>query len=713
MARIYSMNSRAGGPLPTWIPPKFSQRFETLAAQKSHCKIAVTTAVASWLANIPLLLTPPLSSDVVDDELQDLDVEVKLSPDVVATSLPPEMLLNHGLWRWVSQPRWDVEQDDAIVGLLLIVAADEVYMLAHHLIVDAAAQLSLSLAIWMSASLSLSLCLLNLMMNDDPGWGLLMTIEVPVDKVDGDVVADDVSAAVVSSWWPCCRCCCCSCCPNDGRWCLWCPLGAQVTRCIEELVEDWWVMLVEPVAQPLTDVVVLNHADDAGDVHVLRRWRQVVVNDVRCLPWCLLHEGQDGCLSSHDDAVEDAPWCCWRNLLLVVRWLQLDVSCPPVVAAPNCWARWYHDEAVEVEDGVVGSVGQVWWIWWCCAGDVDEVVERTDGVVVRPWLLMLVLLKGTLTKHLMLLVEKMLLFGQADEVFLWWCCPCWPLRWPHVVDEVVEMFQHWRLHVEVDWCAVSQEEVAAEVAVVVEQWCWRCLMYVVVAKYEVDGELVELSDHAFLVDDKRLMLRKHWCCRWPSWCWHHCWQHGHVVVLLWLLLVVDEVDVVVLDVEVEQALHVVDQVLLDVVEVGTCWARCLRLCWFRKWPRKMEDERKEEDGRYHDGLCCPSSSSLWWLSSLLLSILFSFTFFFFHLPFLLLYRFLYLRLFLLLRCRCWHHGSSCKRELQQGPCIHQSKVIISSRSAGRHCCHHSSFQINSGTCFQQILAKFQPILADF
>ena len=41
--------------------------------------------------------------------------------------------------------------------------------------------------------------------------------------------------------------------------------------------------------------------------------------------------------------------------------------------------------------------------------------------------------------------------------------------WPHVVDEVVEVLQDGRLDVEVDRCAVGQEEDAAEVVVVVEQ----------------------------------------------------------------------------------------------------------------------------------------------------------------------------------------------------------------------------------------------------
>ena len=41
--------------------------------------------------------------------------------------------------------------------------------------------------------------------------------------------------------------------------------------------------LVEPVAQALADVRVLDHADDAGDVHVLRRAHQVEVDDVAAL----------------------------------------------------------------------------------------------------------------------------------------------------------------------------------------------------------------------------------------------------------------------------------------------------------------------------------------------------------------------------------------------------------------------------------------------
>ena len=39
----------------------------------------------------------------------------------------------------------------------------------------------------------------------------------------------------------------------------------------KNLVENEWVMLMKPVAQPLADVGVLNHADDAGDVRVLQR----------------------------------------------------------------------------------------------------------------------------------------------------------------------------------------------------------------------------------------------------------------------------------------------------------------------------------------------------------------------------------------------------------------------------------------------------------
>ena len=75
-----------------------------------------------------------------------------------------------GLWLlMLRNPSDVVKQVDAAVGLLLTIAVDEVYMMAHHLVVDvAAAQLSLLLRIWMSAS-SLSLCFLNLMTNNEPG----------------------------------------------------------------------------------------------------------------------------------------------------------------------------------------------------------------------------------------------------------------------------------------------------------------------------------------------------------------------------------------------------------------------------------------------------------------------------------------------------------------------------------------------------------------
>ena len=48
----------------------------------------------------------------------------------------------------------------------------------------------------------------------------------------------------------------------------------------EELAEDCWVMLLEPDAQPLSNVDMLNHADDAHDVHMLRMIDEVVVHDV-------------------------------------------------------------------------------------------------------------------------------------------------------------------------------------------------------------------------------------------------------------------------------------------------------------------------------------------------------------------------------------------------------------------------------------------------
>ena len=87
------------------------------------------------------------------------------------------------------------------------------------------------------------------------------------------------------------------------------------------------------------------------------------------------------------------------------------------------------------------------------------------------------------------------------------------MRWFHVVDEVVEMLQRCCLHVEVGRCAVGQKEDGVELVVVAEQ-CWRCcLVEVVVADLEVDGQLVELMDDVLLIDRKRLMLRKHRCCR--------------------------------------------------------------------------------------------------------------------------------------------------------------------------------------------------------
>ena len=51
------------------------------------------------------------------------------------------------------------------------------------------------------------------------------------------------------------------------------------------------------------------------------------------------------------------------------------------------------------------------------------------------------------------------------------------------------MLQHWCVDVEVDRCAVGQEEDGVELVVVVEQR-WRCcLVEVVVADLEADGQL--------------------------------------------------------------------------------------------------------------------------------------------------------------------------------------------------------------------------------
>ena len=46
-------------------------------------------------------------------------------------------------------------------------------------------------------------------------------------------------------------------------------------------MKNLWVMLLKPVAQPLANVDMLNHADDAHDVDVLGVVDEVVVHDVR------------------------------------------------------------------------------------------------------------------------------------------------------------------------------------------------------------------------------------------------------------------------------------------------------------------------------------------------------------------------------------------------------------------------------------------------
>ena len=165
---------------------------------------------------------------------------------------------------------------------------------------------------------------------------------------------------------------------------------------------------------------------------------------------------------------------------------------------------------------------------------------------------------------------------------------CWCSRW-----DASSLESRIALDVEVDRCAVGQEEDAVELVVLVEQCWWCCLIEMVVADLEADGKLVELVDDVVLVDDKRLMLRKNRCPCWSGWCWHHCWWHGHVDVLLLLMLVVEEVAVVVLDAE-EQAFDVVDQALLNAVEVVTCWARCSRLCWFSNGSGRWEMNRRKE-----------------------------------------------------------------------------------------------------------------------
>ena len=95
-----------------------------------------------------------LSVDVVD-ALKDNDVnDGELSTDA-AGQLMMLIIEPYGLWLLMlrNPSDVDVEQDDAAVGLLLTVAVGEVYTLAHHLVVVAAAQLSWSSRIWTSASL--------------------------------------------------------------------------------------------------------------------------------------------------------------------------------------------------------------------------------------------------------------------------------------------------------------------------------------------------------------------------------------------------------------------------------------------------------------------------------------------------------------------------------------------------------------------------------
>ena len=69
--------------------------------------------------------------------------------------------------------------------------------------------------------------------------------------------------------------------------------------------------LMEPVAQSLADVRMLDHADDAGDVRVLRRAPKVEIDDVAGLKGSVSDEVERCHRCSHDDAVEVAPLSCW------------------------------------------------------------------------------------------------------------------------------------------------------------------------------------------------------------------------------------------------------------------------------------------------------------------------------------------------------------------------------------------------------------------
>ena len=72
-------------------------------------------------------------------------------------------------------------------------------------------------------------------------------------------------------------------------------------------MKDLRMMLLKPDPEPLSNVNMLGHADDAGDVRMFGMADEIVVDDVcRCPRW-VLHEAQYVRWRSHDDAVEKPP----------------------------------------------------------------------------------------------------------------------------------------------------------------------------------------------------------------------------------------------------------------------------------------------------------------------------------------------------------------------------------------------------------------------
>ena len=90
-----------------------------------------------------------------------------------------------------------VEQDAAAVGHLLPMMMRFAYCWAQHLVVVVVAAVQLSLSYSTLTLGSSLLCLRNLMTNDEPEGGLLMTTDGPADDLAGDAVAEADAAAVL------------------------------------------------------------------------------------------------------------------------------------------------------------------------------------------------------------------------------------------------------------------------------------------------------------------------------------------------------------------------------------------------------------------------------------------------------------------------------------------------------------------------------------